>query len=265
MATQPKITGVTPITATLTEVQAGPISLTFTGTNFMTPGGFLTVQLVLNGVATGYQQELSQTNSFDLSIETQAGTYTFLSADNFEMTGALPSADGVTFTITEDGPAPDPSCLLSTSSILTPNGYKSITDLKAGDQVVSVVTNSAVNVLHCGYNVVDLETLESTNLPLCIPKNHFVESMPNKDVLLSGHHSVVFNLPESNNYVGVQAFKLHDFVKLDKTDVLKATGLDEVRYYHVVVEGGKNAVKCDGLPVETLAIEELNGSFVENV
>jgi hypothetical protein len=97
-----------------------------------------------------------------------------------------------------------------------------------------------------------------------IPKGHFSETIPSKDVLISGHHRVMFNVQDTSNHVGIQTFKLHDFEVLDKDTVLQTTGLDEVRYYHIEVEGGKNAMFCDGLSIETLESGEWNDKFTEN-
>ena len=66
--------------------------------------------------------------------------------------------------------------------------------------------------------------------------------------------------------LGLQAFKVVGMENvLTVEEALRVTDSTELRYYHIEVEGGKNAVFCDGLPVETLDNDEWDeGRCVEN-
>ena len=153
-------------------------------------------------------------------------------------------------------------CLLATSSILTLTSYKSIKDIKAGDMVISAFSKTPRKVIHCGYKIVNLSNTPLTNHPMVIPKNHFKEGVPHKDVYISGHHRVI--CPTSNNaFTSIQTFKLGDFKTLTETEILELTSEDVVKYYHIVLEDDIDAVFCDGLPIETLALKEWTG--VDNI
>ncbi len=165
--------------------------------------------------------------------------------------------------ITYEEPIPVP-CLLSTSWILTPTAYKPIDEIKSGDTVISAFSRQPKTVLHCGYMVVDIEALPETNMPKVIPRGHFRHDIPSRDVYISGHHRVICPISDNNDHFGIQTFKLGDFKNLNTGEVLVLTGKNEARYYHLEVEGGKDAVFCDGLPVETLEKGEWNDIFIEN-
>jgi hypothetical protein len=157
-------------------------------------------------------------------------------------------------------PAP---CLLSTCSILMGDRtFKPITEVRNGDDVLSIQSSNGVKVIHSGYMVVNYASLPNTNLPLVFPKDLLGNGVPVKDVYISGHHRVV--LPAYGNSVAIQAYKFGDFKVLSEEEVLKLSGLEEVRYYHIEVEGGKDFINCDGLPVETLDAGEWSSSHIEN-
>jgi photosystem II stability/assembly factor-like uncharacterized protein len=157
-------------------------------------------------------------------------------------------------------PAP---CLLSTCSILMGDRtFKPVTEVRNGDEVLSIQTGNGVKVIHSGYMVVNYASIPNTNLPLVFPKDLLGNGVPVKDVYISGHHRVV--LPAYGNSVAIQAYKFGDFKVLSEEEVLKLSGLEEVRYYHIEVEGGKDFINCDGLPVETLDAGEWSSSHIEN-
>jgi hypothetical protein len=145
----------------------------------------------------------------------------------------------------------DPPCFVS-CSVLTDNGYMDISNIKNGDYVISAFTSAPVRVLHCGYCSVDLKNVNENNHPLLVKANHFKDGIPNKDTVISGYHRVICPGFGDNNYIAIHTYRLGDFKRLNNEEVLSMTGLEEVRYYHIEVEGGKNAVFCDGIPVETL-------------
>jgi hypothetical protein len=136
--------------------------------------------------------------------------------------------------------------------MLADGSYKNVKSIKAGDILRSALNGKDLRVLHCGYNVVhDLSRVPASNHPMHIPTGFFGEGSPSQDVFISGHHRLFFTLNET--IVGIQVFKLlpsNNTLSMDKA--LEAINSDILRYFHVEVEGGKNAVFCDGLPAETL-------------
>ena len=168
-------------------------------------------------------------------------------------TGDSFGAFGSVFSIT---PISDPSCFLNTCSILTDKGYIGISNIRKGDNVISAFTQLPTTVVHCGYRSVNLDVVEKINHPMVIQANHFKHNIPSKDVVLSGNHRIICPGFSPTTHLGIQVHKLHDFKILNTEEVLVLTNLPDVRYYHIEVEGGKNAVFCDGLPVETLEAGE---------
>ena len=143
--------------------------------------------------------------------------------------------------------------------------YRNIQDIVKGDVLLSALTGTGIRVTHCGYNTVsDLSRLDSTNHPMRIPRDFFSEGSPAHDVFMSGHHRLFFLF--NGHALGLQAFKVVGMENvLTMEEALRVTDSTELRYYHIEVEGGKNAVFCDGLPVETLDSDEWDkGRRVEN-
>jgi hypothetical protein len=168
------------------------------------------------------------------------------------------SVDGITIT--------NIVCFLQTCNIKMLDGtYRNIQDIVNGDVLLSALTGTGIRVTHCGYNTVsDLSRLHSTNHPMRIPRDFFGEGSPAHDVFMSGHHRLFFSI--NGHALGLQAFKVVGMENvLTMEEALRVTNSTELRYYHVEVEGGKNAVFCDGLPVETLDSDEWDeGRCVEN-
>jgi hypothetical protein len=156
-------------------------------------------------------------------------------------------------------------CLLETCNLmLTDGSYKNVKSIKTGDILRSALNGKDIRVLHCGYNVVhDLSRVPASNHPMCIPEGFFAKGSPSRDVFISGHHRLFFTLNETT--VGIQVFKLlpeTNTLTMDKA--LEVVGSSVLKYYHLEVEGGKNAVFCDGLPVETLEAGEWESSRIDN-
>jgi hypothetical protein len=157
-------------------------------------------------------------------------------------------------------------CFLQTCNIKMIDGtYRNIQDIVKGDVLLSALTGTGIRVTHCGYNTVsDLSLLDSTNHPMRIPRDFFSEGSPAHDVFMSGHHRLFFSF--NGHALGLQAFKVVGMENvLTMEEALRVTDSTELRYYHIEVEGGKNAIFCDGLPAETLDRDEWDkGRRVEN-
>lgn len=146
-------------------------------------------------------------------------------------------------------------CLLETCNIMMADGsYKNIRKIQEGDMVRSALDGQNLSVVYCNSQTIqNLSQVAKTNHPYRIPAHFFANNFPNKDVLISGHHCVIIKL-QDNYFRGVQVFKiLKDTQPMSYEESLKAINNTTLRYFHIGLEGGKNAVYCDGLPVETLA------------
>jgi hypothetical protein len=158
-----------------------------------------------------------------------------------------------------------PPCLLSNTLVLLENNIeKPISKITASDKIISGFSKKPVKVKHCGYTMVSLATLSDTNLPYHIPVSHFSENVPSRSTYISGHHRIVTSTDE--RLLGVQVFKLvdksHVMKNLDR--LLEISGEQELRYYHVELEGGTNSMIANNMIVETLSKGEWNDQFVEN-
>jgi len=147
-----------------------------------------------------------------------------------------------------------PPCFLSSSRVLTSDGeYKRVGMLSSNDYLISAFTNKPVKVKRCGYTVVNFSSLEKTNVLYKIPASHFSNDVPINDTYLSGHHRIVV-IASEDDFTGVQAYKiLEEKCKLSEKEVFEVISEPEIRYYHIEVDGGQNAIYLDGIAVETLA------------
>ena len=150
-------------------------------------------------------------------------------------------------------------CFLSVSRILMEDGtYTPIEKIKHGDMVVSAFSNTPVKVKRCGYTIVKFTDIEKTNLPYTIPKSYFSDDVPTGDVYVSGHHRIVNKT--DNSLLGVQTFKM-----VNSIHAVTEYGSDTIRYYHIELEGGVNAVYSEGLALETMNEYEWDKTmFIEN-
>jgi hypothetical protein len=158
-------------------------------------------------------------------------------------------------------------CFLPISRIRMEDGTdKPVNQILAGDMVISAFSNTPVKVKHCGYTVVNFSDIEKTNLPYSIPGSYFSRDVPASTVYISGHHRIILNHATSG-LIGVQTFKVVDdtnAITLEE-QILKLSGSNAIRYYHIELEGGGNAVYSEGLAVETMDEGEwMKALFIEN-
>ena len=145
---------------------------------------------------------------------------------------------------------PAPPCFTSEAlvQVSTTKEEIKISELKQKDKILNALssTNQFLTVKHVHVHKVDLSQIEPENVLYKIPASHFGENVPNKDLIISGHHRIVFqNKKESNHFHGEQAFKLlgKEFIEQDQGKIF---------YFNVEVEEGKSVMIVNGLGVETM-------------
>lgn len=123
----------------------------------------------------------------------------------------------------------DVACLTNTCSILTPLGYKNVSDIIVGD-IVSTHKNKPVVVTE-----IYKKTLPITKntLPYKIPKNYFGKNKPTKNTYITKNHMFMhnnkWNKPENTKFI--QEWKTNTItlynLKLSNyhTDTLVVNGL----------------------------------------
>ena len=141
-------------------------------------------------------------------------------------------------------------CFTETCNIRLDTGYTCIKDVKEGDMVIGVITNTAITVKKVGYRDVDTTIIEKENRPYVIPEKFF-GIVPHKEVIISGHHRILFK--SNDKYVGINTFKVPGLLPLEQS--VKTT-----RYYHIELET-YDGVFVDGVPVETLRPGEFYAFF----
>jgi len=143
-------------------------------------------------------------------------------------------------------PPPDPSpehCFLSDCEVLLSNlSTKNITELHITDEVLGYFTNKPEKIKQITKHTHFIDFIKDTNKPYLILKDSFAESVPNKDIHLSGHHRVILK-SEENHFVGIQTFKLPNCKK-------ERNNPDEVTYYHIILENRGAGLIVNNLPVE---------------
>lgn len=115
------------------------------------------------------------TNTTVRSDNEDDGTFYTTGFDKPEASSTLLRAE-IVYSDNESG---DP-CFTKTCEILTPEGYKNVTELKKGD----LVYTSDKRIV----KIINLYQGKSKNLPFLIPKDKYGENLPNKDTHISKDH-----------------------------------------------------------------------------
>jgi hypothetical protein len=172
-----------------------------------------------------------------------------ISSGPLNTTGLQVTVDGTTYT--QSVP-----CILSFSQIRMSDGtVKRISDIEAGEEVVSALTHKPVKVKAIRRRVVDYKTLNEENHIRVIPKDFLGENSPSKDLYISGLHCVMLKVADTTglprNRLSFQSRRLSNTFKLPTPEeIISLTGEDEVVYYHIDLDG-LDAVYCEDLPIES--------------
>jgi len=90
-----------------------------------------------------------------------------------------------------------------------------------------------------------LKEIDDTNKPYLIRKDAFGESMPTKDIHISGHHRIL-SQANDNMFLGIQAYKIDKCEKESYPETQKT-----VTYYHIVLENDTEGIIVNNLPLES--------------
>jgi hypothetical protein len=146
-----------------------------------------------------------------------------------------------------DSPATQPSCFLSTSKILTPTGYKPVSQLKKDDLVTSLFGDVPVKrVLKSRVSNPPKE-----NSPFLVPKDFFGPDVPSEDLWLSGWHRIFFKNNKIQTYIGVAANSVSGLIPLSIEEAMGITGEDDLFYYHLELTDRNNCLIASNLLVES--------------
>ena len=126
-----------------------------------------------------------------------------------------------------------------------------------GDLVLSCISQSFEKVVAVHKTEINLDELEPTNEPFLISKNFFGTNSPNKDLLISGHHQLIFFNPD-HKALGIHSFRaLPSSMCLGKDfKKIKAfTNSDKIFYYHLELASGKDGFYANNIAVESFVEE----------
>jgi hypothetical protein len=128
-------------------------------------------------------------------------------------------------------------CLLGNTKVLTPEGYKQISDLKVGEEIISS-DNRILPIIEITHS--SCPPIQNF-FPYIIPKNYIDIGVPNTDIRLSYHHKFL------NKNIWIQPSELKD-LKQDETINNK------IEYYNIRLPNPKNdhLVINGGLIVESI-------------
>lgn len=132
------------------------------------------------------------------------------------------------------------TCFLEDCDVLTPYGYKNITEIKSGSYIIA--DGEAVKVLEIGVGTtkaINNVPLDLSGYPVCITKNAFGENKPNKDIHLTPEHSVYMN-----------GFLIPIRLLVNDVSIYYDTEIEYFEYYHIICEK-HTIVDVNGLDAET--------------
>lgn len=145
--------------------------------------------------------------------------------------------------ITYYGPGTVP-CITKDSYILTPSGEKCITELNEGD-LVRTMNGENVPIIKKMVRKVN----RLSKMPYIIPKNHYGNNIPNKDIFISPNHA--YYLKQKNGEF---------IIKYPKHQPeLKQTEWETVTYYNLKLpDYHKHQFICNGLAMESWNDDDKN-------
>jgi hypothetical protein len=143
-------------------------------------------------------------------------------------------------------------CFAADTELLTPDGPRRVSDLKAGDRLITrtgqIRRIVATNVRH----VSPIELFRDTRLlPVCIAAGALGGGLPERDLYVSRQHRILVSSRIARRICG------HDEVLIPAFRLVGIPGIDIARtitpisYHHVLLEG-HDIVLANGAPAETL-------------
>ena len=180
--------------------------------------------------------------SYDLKMLYDRYYYVGYKEGVIAMRGIAYGSSGIV-EITWYGPGTVP-CVTKDSYILTPNGERCITDLREGDLVR---TENGENVPIVKKMVRKVN--RKSKMPFIIPKDHYGENIPNRDVYISPNHAYYLK-QKSGEYIW-------KYPKHQKE--LRQTEWETVTYYNLKLpDYHKHQFICNGLAMESWNDDDKN-------
>ncbi len=141
-------------------------------------------------------------------------------------------------------------CFCENTDILTPNGYKKVETLKAGDLVLTDAGN-AVPIIWVGQSRTSVEDMlrDPTRTPVCIPAHSVSSGVPHADLYVSAAHRVVLQSFWTEFYFG-EPKVLVAAKHLLGTAAKNGPPDQDVTYFHILLER-HDVLISNGLPTES--------------
>ena len=146
-------------------------------------------------------------------------------------------------------------CLVSPCKVMCVNSVeKDVSELCENDFVISSITKKPSKVIEVMKRVVNnFSKLDPENRPYRIPKDYFCHGLPSTDTMISGNHQLIFASNNKDSFYGIHTNRVMttSYRVDDIEEVKKFTGSDQLTYYHVLLESGKDAFYANMMPVES--------------
>jgi len=143
----------------------------------------------------------------------------------------------------------EPNCYLQSTQILTDNGYKKIEEVEIGERVITE-NHSRRRILWIGRRCClrgpggawthDVK-------PVKIALSAFGDKSPNADLFVSQGHRI---------YLHDMLIRAVDLVNGDTVSIVNGNDLDQIAYFHLLVEGGHCIIYAQNTPSESLLFDE---------
>lgn len=128
--------------------------------------------------------------------------------------------------------------------LLTPDGYRPINTLHAGDPVRALLGRGPMftPILWIGCRDVILSNLDRSNRPVRIRKDAVADGMPSRDLFVAPDHAV---------YLDGRLFRASDLIN-GRSIVLDESRRPRTRQYWAVILPRHNTLLADNMPIESV-------------
>ena len=147
-----------------------------------------------------------------------------------------------------------PPCFVAGTLIDTPSGPVAIENLQKGQLVTTL--EGARRILWIGGTKIRLDGVDVDHFrPVRFSSGSLGPGTPNSDVLLSQQHRVHYASAHNELLFGVSGLFIPAKFLVNDRDIAIDTNLDEVAYFHILLDG-HHVVCANGMHAETLLLSE---------
>jgi Hint domain len=143
----------------------------------------------------------------------------------------------------------EPNCYLKSTQILTDHGYKKIEELVIGEHLITQNRGRRriqwIGRRSCS-RAPDGAWIQLVK-PVKIARNAFGDKIPDADLFVSQGHRI---------YLHDMFIKSIDIVNGDTITVVDIDDVDQIIYFHLLIEGGHCIIFAQNTPSETLLLDE---------